>query len=291
MNYSRYFPNVEELRFYGQGQDTADLENFLQFKSFRIDFPLLHVQKLYFHFSPRFSLNYKDVTASRLLELVPNVKEIHGVPITMVQEFRDIGKLHVLRSVVYCKHNRVMTETEGMRMLVQAKLKFRFLFIGKKFHWYLDNSFIQTSKESFEDLLELGKETIEHFIVQPLKPKSLIAFPNEMPAVKHIGLWGICGGFMYFEHGEDLSKRFPNVNTILFYNFTERMWTQSKRWWLPGGMFHSNNFRGQITCLKSNVNLKRSIEDNLLDKFISVKEVNIETNDPDGDDYIAGGII
>ncbi|CAG7786382.1 unnamed protein product [Allacma fusca] len=230
---------------------------------------------------------------TRLLRLMPNVEEIHRVPMTMVKEFQDLGKLDVLRSVTFYRQNygKVLSDCAGMKILVKAKLRFRSLFIGRASNEYLDLSFIRDNKESFEDLLELGKDSIEHFILRPLPPEALIVFPNEMPAVKHIGLWGINNKGLYFEPGEDLSKRFPNVNTISFHHFNKRTWPLSEQWWLPGGMFHSENFRWKIKCLKFCDDSEFSDYRRLLDKFVSVREIVVEVDDDIKRKLTADGVI
>ncbi|CAG7830811.1 unnamed protein product [Allacma fusca] len=278
------FPNVEELRCIGFHTTEFILRD--------ANFPLLRVQR--FYFEPCCSIYEIIDPASRLLKLIPNVEEIHRVPMTMVNEFQDLGKLDVLRSVTYYRQNygKVLSNCVDMQILVKAKLKFRSLFIGRASNEYLDLSFIRGNKESFEDLLELGKDSIEHFILRPLLPEELIVFPNEMPAVKHIGFWGICNGGLYFEPGEDLSKRFPNVNTISFHHFKERTWTLSEQFWLPGGMFHSDNFRRKITCLKisEDSDSDSDVERTLLEKFVAVREIITEVDDINRE-YIADGVI
>ncbi|CAG7830813.1 unnamed protein product [Allacma fusca] len=210
----------------------------------------------------------------------------------MIKEFQLLKKLHILRSVAFYRHSHVLKETRGMQMLVQAKLKFHTLFIGKKCQDQMDLQFIQKNKKAFGALLELGKDTIEHFVIRPLKPKALIVFPNEMPAVKHITLWVISdGGYQYFEHGKDLSKTFPNVDTISFHNLTALTWPVSENWWLPGGIFSSDNFRHKIKFLKSDEILDRMVAWKLRNKFRSVKEIEFETADCYRDDYFADGIL
>ncbi|CAG7728451.1 unnamed protein product, partial [Allacma fusca] len=221
-----------------------------------------------------------DDPAARILQLVPHAKEMYGVPMTMVKEFQNLGKLDTLRSVTVKSHSREMTETEGMQMLVEAKMKFNSLWLVDLFEY----GFNESIKETFKGCLELGKDTIEHFVIQPLEPTMMakIVFPDKMPAVKHITLFGsavLDKGCLHFEEGEDLSKRFPNVNTISFQDFTERMWSDSDRWWLPGGMFHSDNFIRKITCLKSNKTLEQNIRKVLETKFLSVRKIEIEPED------------
>ncbi|CAG7815912.1 unnamed protein product [Allacma fusca] len=156
----------------------------------------------------------------------------------------------------------------------------------------MDLQFIQKNRKAFGALLELGKDTIEYFVIRPLKPKALIVFPNEMPAVKHIALWVISdGGYHYFEHGKDLSKTFPNVDTISFHNLTALTWPVSESWWLPVGIFCSDNFRHKIKFLKSDEILDRIVAWKLRNKFPSVKEIEFETADCYRDDYFADGIL
>ncbi|CAG7786381.1 unnamed protein product [Allacma fusca] len=191
------FPNVEELRCIGDHTTEFILRD--------ANFPLLRVRR--FYFEPCGSIYEIIDPASRLLRLMPDVEEIYRVPMTMVKEFQDLGKLDVVRSVTYYRQ-------------------------------------------------------------------------------------GICNSGLYFEPGEDLSKRFPNVNTISFHHFKERTWTLSEQWWLPGGMFHSENFRRKITCLKfsEDSDPDSDVERALLEKFVSVREIITEVDDIKRE-YIADGVI
>ncbi|CAG7785210.1 unnamed protein product [Allacma fusca] len=265
------FPNTEELRLFGMSTELFICPD----DYFRLYLPLPSVQK--FCFRRCRGTKYEHLTAAKLLELLPNVKEIYGAPVTMVKGFRNMEKLNLLRSVGFYKHNPRMSEVEGMKSLVKAEMKFQFLIVGKLLRGCPDLIFIERNRQSFEALLELGKHTLEHLVIRALKPEALVNFPNEMPAVKHITLWGRrTKGYLYFRDEEDVIKRFPNLNTVSFHNFKGRTFESL---WVSGGMFKSSEARQRIKYLKSTVKFKPSIQKSLLKQFPSVKCV--DSQDPD----------
>ncbi|CAG7726858.1 unnamed protein product, partial [Allacma fusca] len=271
--YCRDFPNAEELRlscgFWAQFVCRHD--------NFWVN---LNVQKFYFE---PFNTKFENFTATRLLEVVPNVREIYCLPLTMVEELRQMKKLHLLRSVEYYEHYFRDSVTRGMDPLVEVKLKIASMLIGTP-HLQSNREiiFVNQNKQNFKKLLELGKNTMEHLIVRPLKTEDLISFPKEMPGVKKITLWSrVNRGYLYFRKGEDLDKLFPNLNTISFKDFSVHTWAEFEGSWLPGGIFYSEKLRQKIKYLKYAVESSnpQTCPQNLLDKFTAVERLDIEKED------------
>ncbi|CAG7821211.1 unnamed protein product [Allacma fusca] len=277
--YCNDFPNVEDLRLVGgNSRDFVGPSG-----SLKIEVPMFHVQKVYFGRSHKYrARDRRDIEiftyfrVPDLLTLVPNVQEIHVAPFTMVKEFRSMNKLHLLRSVTFNRNDNKMSLADGMKCLVESKLKFQSLVIGRKQNAIMDSRFIERNKQSFEALLELGKNTLEHMIIWPFKSNEAVVFPNEMPAVKHITFRGrYVEGCVYFHKGNVLSKIFPNLNKITFMSSSIRMWSAFKTLWLPGGIFHSAKACERIKVKLFGVEPESSVMKVLTNKFASVECVEI----------------
>ncbi|CAG7647727.1 unnamed protein product [Allacma fusca] len=281
--YCNDFPNVEDLRLVGGNWRDFVGPVASGYGSLEIEVPMFHVRKFYFGRSHYYNArNRRDsgiftyLSASNLLKLVPNVQEIHVVPFTMLKEFRSMNKLHLLRSVTFNRNDNKMSLADGMKCLVESKLKFQSVVIGRKLYTCMDSRFIERNKQSFEALLELGKNTLEHVIMWPLKYDEEVNFPTEMPAVKHITFRGRCvEECLYFHKGEVLSKIFPNLVKITFLSSSKRMWSAFETLWLPGGIFHSAKACQRIEVKLLGVVPESSVMKVLTTTFASVECVEL----------------